>query len=304
MTVENAGTGPAGPVQSAWGRFFGEQIDNSYQAFAAPNANGQIFGFQAGLDLWRGSFIPEQRDAAGLYFAYGNANLNVSGLVTNEAATGYVRSPVGTLGLNGYSVGGYWTHYGPGNWYFDAVVQGTIYGGSADAQFSAMDFTSKLPTDGSGVITSLETGYPVALPGLGPRFIFEPQAQILWQHVGFNQAFDGLQTVGLGNTSGVTGRLGVRGQWSIAGANGQIWQPYARANFWRAWGANAATDFSNASVLVPLVEQATWGEVAAGVTFKYTQQLSYYAQFGYQFALTSNTGISGFIGDIGLRYTW
>jgi outer membrane autotransporter protein len=304
MTLGNGGTGPAGPVQSAWGRFFGEQIDNNYQAFAAPNANGQIFGFQAGLDLWRGSFIPGQRDAAGLYFAYGNANLNVNGLVTNAAATAYVRSPVGTLGLNGYSVGGYWTHYGPGDWYLDAVVQGTIYGGSADAQFSETDFTSKLPTDGTGVITSLEAGYPLALPALGPRFVLEPQAQILWQHVGFNQANDGIETVALGSTSGVTGRLGVRAQWTIAGANGQVWQPYGRANFWRAWGGNAATNFSDSGVLVPLVEQATWGEVAAGVTFKYTQRLSYYAQFGYQFALTSNTGISGFVGDIGLRYTW
>ncbi len=214
----------------------------------------------------------------------------------------------GTLGLNAYSVGGYWTHYGPGGWYIDAVVQGTIYGGNAEAQFSTLDFTSnfstKLPTTGTGVITSLEAGYPVALPMLGPRFILEPQAQILWQHVAFGQNSDDLEIVNLGSTSGVTGRLGLRAQWTIAGANDQVWQPYGRVNFWRAWGGNAATSFGNSAVLVPLVEQATWGEVAAGVTFKYTQQLSYYAQFGYQFALTNNTGISGFIGDIGLRYTW
>ncbi len=304
LTFENGGTGPVGPVQSAWGRFFGEQIDNSYQAFAAPNANGHIFGFQAGLDLWRGSFIPEQRDAAGLYFAYGGADLDVNGLVTNAAATAYVRSAVGTLSLNGYSVGGYWTHYGPGNWYFDAVVQGTFYGGSADAQFGEGGFTTRLPTDGSGVITSLETGYPVPIPALGPRFVLEPQGQILWQHVGFDQANDGLETVALRTTSGVTGRLGIRGQWSIASVNDQVWQPYGRVNFWRAWGDNAATSFGGSADLVPLVVRATWGEVAAGVTFKYTQQLSYYAQFGYQFAISSSTGISGFIGDMGLRYTW
>jgi outer membrane autotransporter protein len=32
----------------------------------------------------------------------------------------------GTLNLNGYSGGGYWTYYGPGGWYLDAVVQGTV----------------------------------------------------------------------------------------------------------------------------------------------------------------------------------
>ena len=93
---------------------------------------------------------------------------------------------MGTLGLNGNSVGGYGTHYGPGGWYVDAIVQGTIYGGTADAQFTETGFTSKLPIDGSGVITSLEAGYPVALPALGPRFVLNPQARILWQHVGFN----------------------------------------------------------------------------------------------------------------------
>jgi len=296
MTVENAGTGPQGLAQSAWGRFFGEQIDNSYRAFAAPNADGRIFGLQAGLDLLRFSSLPDHRDAMGLYFAYGNANLDVSGLVTNAAATGFVRSRAGTLGLNGYSVGGYWTHYGPGGWYLDGVVQGTFYGGSADTQFS------RLPTDGAGAIISLEAGYPVALPVLGPRFILEPQAQILWQHVNFDQAFDGTEQIGLGTTSGAAGRLGIRGQWTIAGMNGEVWQPYARANFWRAWGGNAATSFGGQ--LVPLSDQATWGEVAGGLTFKHTQSLSYYGQFGYQFAITSRTGISGFIGDIGLRYTW
>jgi outer membrane autotransporter protein len=306
MTVENAGIGPVGPIQSAWGRFFGEQIDNSYQAFAAPNTNGQIFGFQAGLDVWRGSFIPEQRDALGVYFAYGNANLSVDGLVTNAAETAYVRTQTGTLGLNGYSVGGYWTHYGPGGWYLDAVVQGTIYGGNANAQFGSLglNFTSNLPTTGTGVITSLEAGYPLALPMLGPRFILEPQAQILWQHVAFGQNSDNLQVVDLGSTSGATGRLGLRAQWTIPGQNNQVWQPYGRVNFWRAWGGNAATSFGNAAVPVPLVEQATWGEAAGGVTFKYNSQLSFYAQAGYDFALTNSTSIKGFKGDIGLRFTW
>ena len=170
--------------------------------------------------------------------------------------------------------------------------------GDADTQ------VSKLPTDGGGVILSLEAGYPIALPALGPRFVLEPQAQILWQHIGFNQAFDGTEEIGLGNTSGATARLGIRGQWTIPGVNGQVWQPYGRVNFWRAWGDNAVTQFGGSPDLVPLVEQTTWGEAVAGVTFGHTQQLSSYAQFGYQFALTSNSGIRGFLGDIGLRYTW
>jgi outer membrane autotransporter protein len=76
----------------------------------------------------------------------------VNGLVTNAAATGYVQTKTGTLGLNGYSAGGYWTHYGPTGWYLDLVLQGTYYNGNAITQFA------NLPINGSGFISSLEGG--------------------------------------------------------------------------------------------------------------------------------------------------
>ena len=143
----------------AWARFFGEQIDNRYQAFAEPSASGRLFGVQAGFDVWRGSFIPGHHDAAGVYFAYGNSAMDVNGLVTNPAATGYVFSQTGKLDLDAYSGGAYWTHYGPGGWYLDAVLQGTGYAGSATTA------VSKLPTDGAGFIASLEArlSHPAAV---------------------------------------------------------------------------------------------------------------------------------------------
>ena len=39
---------------SVWGRFFGQTIHNNYQAFADPSANGNLGGFQGGIDLLRG----------------------------------------------------------------------------------------------------------------------------------------------------------------------------------------------------------------------------------------------------------
>ena len=91
-----------------------------------------------------------------------------------------MQSRTGTVGLNGYSAGGYWTHYGPSGWYLDAVLQGTYYNGNAITQFA------NLPINGSGFISSLEGGYPIPLP-LGPLFVLEPQAQIVWQQVSFNE---------------------------------------------------------------------------------------------------------------------
>ncbi len=61
-----------------------------------------------------------------------------------------------------WAIGGYWTHYGPTGWYLDAVVQGTFYDGAASTSFS------HLSTDGSGLVASLEGGYPFPLPQFGP----------------------------------------------------------------------------------------------------------------------------------------
>lgn len=298
LTWANSDSEGAGVARSDWARFFGQGIDNRYQAFADPQASGWMGGFQGGVDLLRTSFLPGHRDVAGVYIAFANSDTNVNGVVTNAAATGYVQTHTGTLSLNGYSAGGYWTHYGPGGWYLDLVLQGTYYNGNAVTQFA------NLPTNGSGFISSLEGGYPIPLP-LGPRFVLEPQAQIIWQQVSFNEANDGLGPVGLGTTSGPTGRVGLRGMWTIDGYNGQVWQPYVRANLWRDWGAEATTTFGIDQV--PLIEQDTRLEFAGGMTAKLGGGVSLYAQAGYQFAPGQGSGgyiRNGVTGDFGVRYAW
>ena len=290
----NTGWGP-----SVWGRVLGQQIDNHYGAFADPRASGQLLGFQSGIDLWRGEWLPGHRDAAGIYVGYANANVDVTGLVTNEAATGYVLRHTGGLNLDAWSGAAYWTHYGPGDWYLDAVAQATHYEGSASTQFA------RLGTTGFGFLSSLETGYPVRLPMLGPGFVLEPQAQIVWQRVSFDDANDGLGQVALGTTSGASGRIGLRGKWTIVSDGGQVWQPYVRANLWRDWGAQATAVYSGVD-LVPLLEQATRLQLGGGLSVKVNTNVSFYANADYQFAVGNTDGgrRDGVRGAAGVRYTW
>ena len=289
----------AGWRPSAWGRFLGQQIDNRYRAFADPRASGQLLGFQTGIDLWRGEWMPGHRDAAGVYVAYANANVDVNGLVTNEAATGYVLRKTGSLNLDAWSGGAYWTHYGPSDWYLDAVAQVTHYEGAASTQFA------RLATTGFGFVSSLEGGYPVRLPRFGPGFVLEPQAQIVWQQVSFDDANDGLGEVALGTTSGASGRIGLRGRWTIVSGSGQVWQPYVRANLWRDWGAQATTTFSGAD-LVPLLEHATRLQLGGGLSARMNTNVSFYANADYQFSVgDSDEGRrNGIRGAAGVRYTW
>jgi outer membrane autotransporter protein len=291
---------PPAPVNNCrpavWGRVFGQQIDNRYRAFADPRASGQLVGLQTGVDVWRSSLIPGHSDSAGFYFAYGNGHVGVDGLVTNAAATAYILQHTGKLDLNAYSLGGYWTHYGPTGWYVDAVLQGAFYDGNAATQFA------KLPTSGTGFISSLETGYPIPLPWFGPRFVLEPEAQILWQHVSFDATNDGLGPVALGATSGASGRLGLRGKWTISDSAGRLWQPYVLANVWQDWGANATTMFGPDPV--PLIEHATRLEFAGGLSAKLFPGLSLYGQAGYQIATSTRQRRDGVKGDFGVHYSW
>ena len=155
-TRKGAAPGPC-PLfaPAAWGRFFGQTIDNHYQAFADPRASGNMGGFQGGLDLLRGSLIAGHFERAGLYGAYGDSSVDVNGLVTNPAATAYILSRTGSMNLNAWSVGGYWTCCRA-----DGLVsrlraaRDLVHGGSASTQFA------KLNTDGTGFIASPEGGYP------------------------------------------------------------------------------------------------------------------------------------------------
>ena len=284
---------------AVWGRVFGQQIDNHYQALADPRTDGQIAGLQVGFDVVRSdSLMPGHTDYAGLFAAYGNANVDVSGLVTNTAATAYVLQHTGHLNLNAYSGGAYWTHYGVPGWYLDLTLQGSSYGGGASTEFAHLN------TSGSGLISSLEGGYPIALPLFGPGFVLEPQAQVLWQWVSFDSGNDGLGPVALGTTSETTARVGLKGKWTITTDSGQVWQPYVRANYWSDFGGNAMTMFGVDSV--PLISHAQYMDVDAGFTTKINTHLSAFADAGYQFAVSNDGGgkRNGIKGTAGLRYQW
>jgi outer membrane autotransporter protein len=277
----------------------GQQVDNRYHAFAEPGASGQILGFQSGIDLWRGSFLPGHQDIAGLYFSYSSADVDVSGLVADVTRLTYVMEHTGHLNLDAWSGGAYWTHYGPSGWYLDAVTQFTRYDAIARTQFANLD------TAGNGFIGSLETGYPFALPMLGPGFVLEPQAQILWQQMQFNDANDGLGDVALGTTSGATGRIGLRGRWTFTTDQGQQWQPYVRVNYWQDWGARATTVYSGVDE-VPLLEQASRVQIGGGVTARITPRLTLYANADYQFEVGQSDGTrrNGVDATAGVSFKW
>jgi outer membrane autotransporter protein len=135
--------------------------------------------------------------------------------------------------------------------------------------------------------------------------VIEPQGQILWQKVSFRHDYDGLGDVALGDTTGPTGRIGLRTKWTIVTGGGQVWQPYLRGNLWRDWGAEANTVFSGTDS-VPLANQATMLEFGGGLTGRVNANVSVFANVDYEFAVgpAENEKRNGVRGAFGARYAW
>ena len=121
----------------------------------------------------------------------------------------------------------------------------------------------------------------------------------------FDDANDSLGEVALGTTSGTSGRIGLRGKWTIVGDDGQVWQPYVRANLWRDWGARATAIYSGVD-LVPLLEQANRLQLGGGVSVRMNANVSLYANADYQLSVGDTDGgkRDGIRGAAGVRFMW
>ena len=140
------------------------------------------------------------------------------------------------------------------------------------------------------------------MPQLGPGFVLEPQGQILWQKVSFRHDDDGLGDVDLGDTTGPSGRVGLRGKWTVVTAGDQVWQPYLRANLWRDWGAVANTLYSGVDV-IPAASQTTLLQLGGGLTGRINASVSVFANIDYEFAVgaSDNAKRNGLRGAFGAR---
>lgn len=284
---------------SFWTRLIASNIDHSWQAYAAPSAKGSVDGLQLGADLWQQSAITGHRDRLGFYVGQSRASVSVSGLVTNDAGTQYVRTETGKVKLNATALGLYWTHNTEDQAWLDATAQITRYRGSAESA------SGRLDAEGYGYIASLEAGYPFALSSLVNGFTLEPQAQLIWQQTRFKEAQDHQSSVAFGNVSGLTGRVGLRAQWHVETGSGNFIEPFVSLNYWQDWEGKATTVYDDLD-RAPLASSGGRVSADAGVTTGLTQALKLYGNLGYQTS-TSTSGLQdrdSYQAVVGLRYSF
>ncbi|QRY79358.1 autotransporter outer membrane beta-barrel domain-containing protein [Pseudomonas sp. PDNC002] len=255
----------------------------------SPSYDYEFLGLQVGTDLIRRQRDDGHRDVAGTYLAFGRAE-----------ATPHVNGHgVGQDNLDGYSVGGYWTHFGPTDWYLDGILQATYYDISAEP-----DNLAKLDVSGWGWAASLEGGYPFQLP---EQWVVEPQAQVVYQRVGLDDTHDAAATVKFDEVDSLASRLGVRvaKTWDESAApEPHKYTAWGRLSAWHESQGEPETKFSSADGYVPFQGDlgGGWWEAKLGLTGEVRRNVFVYASVGYERAFDDERHAVD--GKLGVRVQW
>jgi outer membrane autotransporter protein len=277
-----------------WGRFIGlhgqHEGDGLGVFGSGPDFRYDFLGVQAGRDVYRRESPDGTRDQAGLYFAYGTATSRVT----------HFDGSTGDDNFTGYTLGGYWTHFGAPGWYIDAVAQGTYY----DVHSTANRGIPELTTHGPGFGGSLEGGYPFHFAG---GYFIEPQAQLVYQHVGLSNSSDIGASVRFDDVDSLAGRIGARfgRTWALEGGpNPRLITAWLRPNFWYEFLGNPKTEFSSADGFIPFRADlgGPWFELNAGVSGQIDKRADLFASVSYQTKFNDNT--YAIAGKVGVRMLW
>ncbi len=239
-----------------------------------PQYDYTIDGFQLGADVHADETADGRLDQAGFYFGVGRVSADVDDVLGGKA---------GSIRMDGYSLGGYWTHKSPDGWYSDAVAQGTFY--SADAHSVHGEH---IKPDGWGFLASLEGGYGIPLDN---GYVVEPQAQLIYQTVSFEKERDSFGVFDFENSDSLRGRVGARlsKNWRTGMEEEEkprMASAWLRGNVWHEFMGDGKTKVATldgsgdkATITAPL--EGTWGEIGVGITGQVTKSTSLFATGSY-----------------------
>jgi outer membrane autotransporter protein len=181
-------------------------------------------------------------------------------------------------------------------WYVDGIVMGGLF----DGRYTTPNRGQTTGMNGTSVAASVETGFPFPLPW---EVSFEPQAQIVWQHLNFQNRtdVDGID-VDLGNPDQVTARFGFRLKRPFRTDDGMRFTPYLKANVLQGIGSSGDVLLSGVSFGTGNVGTAL--QVGGGVTGTLTRNLSLYGDVSWQSQVGNRGGFRGWVLNGGLRYVF
>ncbi|MCP8467637.1 autotransporter outer membrane beta-barrel domain-containing protein [Pseudomonas sp. ZM23] len=276
-----------------WGRVIyrsGKQDGDRKDAVGnTPQYNYDLTAFQVGADLYRKERTDGSHDQAGFSLGVGSMDAGVSH---------YTGRSAGDDTLRAYSLGGYWTHFGPEGWYLDGVLQASRY--EIEARPNQL---SKLKTRGWGYTASLEGGYPYEAD---KDLWVEPQAQVIYGYIDLDDSDDIGADVRFRDVESLIGRLGIRiaKDWETEGSDKtrRRTQGWIRPSVWHEFKGQPKTEFSSQSGYIPFEANidGTWGEVNLGVDYQASERTTFTVSAGYREAFDGDS--HGYDAMLGFKY--
>lgn len=282
-----------------------------YGLGAGPEFEYRFGALQTGMDVYRKERDNGVIDHAGLYVAFGHGEVDVTHNLLDLKIKG------GTDSFDALTLGGYWTRFGDKDWYLDGVVQGTFYDVTTQSRRGLLTEFPDQDISGFGLAASLEGGYPF---DLGDGWQIEPQAQLIYQAIDFDDFHDGAAEVRFGGLDSLTGRIGARlaRTWAVEeeqasepdASSGAASKParlatvWGRVNLWHEFEGSSTTEFSSATGFIPFSAELeeTWVELGLGGSLQLNPTTTLYGNVNYE---TTFDGDSyGFDGKIGVRMNW
>ena len=295
-------TQPGGPPSAGWARLFGETgSQGSTSGTAAtqlnrflsdgPSYDIDLAGFQAGYDLLVSSPGEATQNVIGFYVGAGQARGSV------DAVYG---GPAGKVSMDAYTLGAYWTHVAPSGLSLDTVLQGTFF-----SQASASSVLGEeLTTDGVGLIASAEAGYQF---DLGGGWTIEPQAQLVYQRLSFDDGADSFGSIDYDAANDVLARIGARVSHLWALEDGTRLTGAARASLWHAFGDGMEVTFADLSGANAASFDSglggTWVQLGLDATMAISDSVSLFASGDYEVRVDSAPGYA-VGGRIGVSVSW
>lgn len=276
-------------ANGVWARMIGEVGSSNWSGTVDVQArNAELWGIQAGLDIYRAEHSNGHRDHVGIYGGYSNYSARISGF-----ALGADDLQAGKLKLDGPAVGAYWTHYSPSGGYLDGVIQWNWFDVAARS-----DYGTAMDTRGTGFAASIEAGQPFVI---SDGWQIEPQAQLIYQTTSIKDSYDFFSALAWGDDDALTGRLGVRMQYTSEDDD-KVWQPYVKANLWHGFSGTDRTTFNTTSLETRFGNTSL--ELGAGITAKLTETVSLYGHVDHRWSVGGDERRSTTGGALGLRVNW
>ncbi|HUA76800.1 MAG TPA: autotransporter outer membrane beta-barrel domain-containing protein [Acetobacteraceae bacterium] len=198
--------------------------------------------------------------------------------------------------FNTESLAGIATWQATSGWYVDGILMGGMF----DGTYTTADRGEALGMNGTSLQASIESGLPFPLPWW--ELSFEPQAQLVFQHLNFPDRtdVDGIE-VDMGNPNQGVLRLGFRLKRPFETENGMRFTPYLKANLLQ--GIGGSSDVVLSGIPFGTGTPGTALQVGGGVTGTLTSRLAVYADAAWQSNVTVE-GYRGWVLNGGLRLSF